>query len=115
MHEFSIAMSIIEIAENEAKKSSADSVTELILDIGTQAGIEFYALDTALEMAVKNTMLEKAKIHVNKIQARARCTECNTEFDIENIFDPCPNCKGIYHELVSGKELQIKSLVVDIP
>jgi hydrogenase nickel incorporation protein HypA/HybF len=115
MHEFSIAMSIIEIAEKEAKKSSAKSITELVLDIGTQAGIEFYALDTALEMAVKNTMLEKAKIQVNKIQAKARCTECNTEFDIENIFDPCPHCSGIYHELICGKEMQIKSLVVDIP
>lgn len=115
MHEFSIAMSIVEIAENEAKKASAEAITELVLDIGTQAGIEFYALDTALEMAVKNTMLEQAKIKVNKIQARARCTECDTEFDIENIFDPCPNCSGIYHELLCGKELQIKSLVVDAP
>jgi len=115
MHEFSIAMSIIEIAENEAKKVSANSITELVLDIGTQAGIEFYALDTALEMAVKETMLENAKIQVNKIQAKARCTECNNEFEIENIFDPCPECQGIYHELICGKEMQIKSLVVDIP
>lgn len=115
MHEFSIAMSIIEIAENEAKKSSAASITEIILDIGTQAGIEFYALDTAMEMAVKNTMLENAEIKINKIQAKARCTECNTQFDIENIFDPCPNCKSIYHELICGKEMLIKSLVVDIP
>ena len=115
MHEFSIAMSIIEIAEAEAKKAKANSINELILDIGTMSGIEFYALDTALEMAVKNTMLEKALVKVNKIQAIAKCTECNTEFDIDNIYDACPSCKSLYHELLSGKELQIKSLVVDVP
>ena len=115
MHEFSIAMSIIEIAEDEAKKAKAEAIKELILDIGTMSGIEFYALDTAMEMAVKNTMLEKTKLTINKIQARAKCTECSSEFDMDNVYDPCPKCNSLYHELLSGKELQIKSIIVDVP
>lgn len=114
MHEFSIAVSIIEIAEAEAQKAKAIKIKELILDIGTMSGIEFYALDTAMEMAVKNTMLEKSSIKINKIQARAKCTECNQEFDIDHVYDPCPHCDGLYHELLFGKELQIKSIVVDV-
>ena len=35
MHEFSIAMSIIEIAEAEAKKVNATKINELVLDVGT--------------------------------------------------------------------------------
>lgn len=115
MHEFSIAMNIIEIAEAEAAKANATAINELILDIGTMSGIEFYALDTAMEMAVKNTMLENARIDVHKIQAKARCTDCRIEFKINNIYDACPECKSLYHDLLSGKELQIKSLVVDVP
>lgn len=115
MHEFSIAMSIIEIAEAEADKANANAINELILDVGTMSGIEFYALDTALEMAIKNTMLEKAKITINKIQARAKCSKCSNVFVIDNIFDPCPSCNSLYHDLQSGKELQIKSLLVDVP
>ena len=107
-------MSIIEIAEAEAKKSDANSIKELVLDVGTMSGIEFFALDTALEMAVKNTMLDKTKLTVNKIQAKAKCTECKHEFDISQVYDPCPKCKSLYHEILSGKELQIKSLVVDV-
>lgn len=114
MHEFSIAISIIEIAEAEAKKANSKGIKELVLDVGTMAGIEFFALDAAMEMAVKNTLLEKAKLTVNKIQAKARCTECKTEFDISQVYDPCPKCESLYHELLGGKELQIKSLVVDI-
>ncbi|MEE4258782.1 MAG: hydrogenase maturation nickel metallochaperone HypA [Bacteroidales bacterium] len=114
MHEFSIAVSIIEIAEAEAQKAHAVKIKELILDIGTMSGVEFYALDTALEMAVKNTMLENSKLKINKIQAKAKCAECAKEFEINQVYDPCPFCNSLYHELLSGKELQIKSIVVDV-
>jgi len=113
VHEFSIALSIIEIAEKEAVKANANSITELVLDVGTLSGIEFYALETALEMAVLNTKLEKTRIQINKIQAEAKCMQCSTIFQIENIFDPCPKCAGFQHEILSGKELKVKSLLVD--
>jgi len=113
MHEFSIAISIIEIVEKEAREAKGTTVSELVLDVGTMSGIEFQALDTALEMAVKNTLLEKTNIQINKIQAKAKCKDCTHEFDIDSAFDPCPKCNSFYHELLSGKELQVKSLVVE--
>lgn len=113
MHEFSIALSIIEIAEKEAAKANAESITELVLDIGTQSGIEFYALETALEMAVLKTTLEKTKIKINRIQAEAKCKQCAKVFSIENVFDPCPECGSFYHEIISGNEMKVKSLLVE--
>lgn len=113
MHEFSIAMSIVEIAESETQKAKGTAVSELVLDIGTMSGIEFQALETALEMAIKNTMLEKAKVQVNKIQARAKCKDCSHQFEIDSAFDPCPKCGSLFHQILIGKELKVKSLVVD--
>ena len=107
-------MSIVELAEVEANKAKANSITELVLDIGTMSGIEFFALDAAMEMAIKKSMLESSQITINKIQARAKCTECKTTFDIDKVYDPCPQCNSLYHEILGGKELQIKSLVVDV-
>ena len=106
-------MNIIEIAEEEAKKADGEVISSLILDVGMMAGIEFYALDTAIEMAVKNTMLEKAKIKVNKIEARAKCTNCHKEFQITEITDPCPYCNSLFSEVISGKELKIRSLTIE--
>lgn len=113
MHEFSIAISIIEIAEKEAKKTNSKIVSKLVLDIGTMAGIEFHALDMAMESAVKDTMLEKAKIIINKIQSKAKCNACKHEFEIQTSFDPCPKCGSFYHEILSGKELKVMKLVVE--
>ena len=106
-------MSIIEIAEKEASAAGAVSVSEVVLEIGTQSGIEFEALETSLEMAVKGTLLEKAKIQINKISAQAKCIECSTVFMIKNLYDPCPSCNSIYHQIISGKELKVKSIVVE--
>ncbi|MEJ2596322.1 MAG: hydrogenase maturation nickel metallochaperone HypA [bacterium] len=113
MHEFSIAVNIVEIAEAEAVKAGADRITELVLDIGTLSGIEYDALDTAMEMAVHETMLEKSRIVVNRIRATAICKECRTEFELEQLYDACPACQSPFHEIQSGQELRIKSLVVD--
>ena len=113
MHEFSIAMSIIEIAEEEAKAVDSSNILSIELNVGTIAGIEYYALDTALEMAVKNTMLENTDIKVNKIQARAKCTECSHEFDMNSITDACPKCNCLFSDVISGKELKIRSIVVE--
>ncbi|PLX05836.1 MAG: hydrogenase maturation nickel metallochaperone HypA [Marinilabiliales bacterium] len=113
MHEFSIALSIIEIAENEAKKAKSSRVSELVLDIGTMAGIEFHALDFAMESATKDTMLQKAKIVINKIQAIGKCKDCHHEFNIQSAFDQCPKCNGYFINVLSGKEMKVKSLVVE--
>lgn len=113
MHEFSIAMSIVEAVETEAKKAKAHSVSSLTLDIGTMAGIEFYALDTALDMAIKDTILDSATITVNKITAKATCNDCSFEFDIVEVTQLCSKCQGMFHTIISGKELKIRSIVVE--
>ncbi len=113
MHELSIAMSIIQIAEDEAKAVNSKKIVSLNLHVGTMAGIEFFALDTALELAVKGTLLEKSKITVTKIQAIGKCTDCDNEFPINSVIDECPACNCLFINILSGKELKIKSIVVE--
>lgn len=113
MHEMSIAESIVEIAKEYAGKENAKKVTELELSIGTLAGIEFESLEFALDVCKNGTILENAKININKIKAKARCLDCNSEFEVEQVFDACPSCRGYTTMLLCGKEMQVKSLVVD--
>jgi len=112
MHELSIALSIIDIAEQEVKKNDAKEVVEIELEIGKMSGIEPYALDFAWDQAIINTVLEKADRKTQYIEGRAKCQDCGNEFNIENIFDECPSCKSYIKELKSGKELRVKSLTV---
>ena len=113
MHELSIVMSIIEIAEENAKKENASAITGIELDIGTQSGVVREALDFAIESAREGTMLEKADWVINEIPAKARCTECGHEFETDEIFAPCPKCGNPFSDIFQGKELQIRSLKIE--
>ncbi len=110
MHEMSIVKSIIEIAENEALKAKVNGFSSIDLEIGTLAGIEFDALEFVWEIAVKNTVLEKAIKRINKIPAKAKCENCKTNYAIEFTHDPCPKCGSFLKKILQGKELRIKSL-----
>lgn len=112
MHELSIALGIVKIAENETKKAHAKSVEIIELEIGTLAGIAFDSLDFVWPSAVKNTVLENAIKKINIIEGEAKCGDCDTVFKLNNIYDPCPNCNGYLKGIIKGKELLVKSLEV---
>lgn len=113
MHEMSIAQSIIDIAKDYAVKENARQVSELDLSIGTLSGIEFESLEFALDVCKKGTIIQNANIIISKIIAKAKCIDCNSEFEVVNLFDACPNCKSYSTQLICGKEMQVKSLVIE--
>jgi len=112
MHELSIALSIIELAEEEANKAGSPEINELELEVGLLAGVDFDALEFALEMSKKSTLIEHAAISINKIQGKFRCKECDISFTTDDLISPCPSCKNYHLELIQGNELRIKSLTV---
>jgi hydrogenase nickel incorporation protein HypA/HybF len=112
MHELSIAMGIVKIAEDETAKVKEKTVTKIELEIGQLAGIEIDSLNFVWESAVKDTVLEHAKKEIIVIPGRAKCADCNTEFYLENIYDSCPKCNSNFKGIIQGKELRVKALEV---
>lgn len=112
MHELSIAQSIVQLAEQQARKHQASEIEELELEIGSLAGVELQTLMFALESSVKGTMLERARIVRHDIAGEARCGDCEAVFPVETLFSPCPQCGSYYVKIVRGKELKVKSIVV---
>ena len=113
MHELSIVMSIIEIAEENAKKENASVITEIELDIGKQAGVVMEALTFAIDSAKMGTLLENAEWKINEIPAKARCASCQYEFEAQQLFEPCPKCGNPFSDIFEGRELKVKSLKIE--
>lgn len=112
MHELSIVMSIVDIAWQQAQQAHATTIDEIELDIGALSGIELEALEFAWKEGVRQTLLEHAVKRVNCIKGKAKCMDCEAEFDIRNYYDACPVCNGHFIHIIQGKELRVKSLVV---
>jgi hydrogenase nickel incorporation protein HypA/HybF len=112
MHELSVALGIVNIAENEIKKAHATSVEVIELEIGVLAGVELESLDFVWPTAVYHTVLEKAEKKINVIEGKAKCIDCDTIFKIEQLYDACPNCQSYLKGIIQGKELRVKALEV---
>ncbi len=112
MHELSIAMGIVAIAEKEAKKANVAEVKAIDLEIGTLSGVEIESLNFAWPMAVANSVLEKAEKRIHLIKAKAKCMDCGFDYNIENLFDTCPKCGSYFKDIYQGKEMRVKSLEV---
>ncbi len=112
MHELSVALGIVRIAEEETKKAHANKVETIELEIGTLAGIVFDALNFVWPSAVKDTVLENASLQINVIKAKGKCIDCDTIFDMEQLYDSCPKCKSNFKGIIQGKELRVKALEV---
>jgi hydrogenase nickel incorporation protein HypA/HybF len=113
MHELSIVMSIIDIATKQLQGIDATEIEEIELEIGTLSGIEENSFDFAWNQAVRNTPLQNSIRVVNKIEAVATCIDCMIDFSVENLYDACPVCGGHFLNINKGKELKVKSIVVN--
>jgi hydrogenase nickel incorporation protein HypA/HybF len=113
MHELSIAISIIELAEEEARKANATSISKIEVEIGDMAGIEKEALQFCWDSAIQGTMAGEAELVIHSVAGEAHCLECGTDFPIEHFFAECPSCKSYRYEVTKGKELRVSSLMVD--
>ncbi|WP_224484450.1 hydrogenase maturation nickel metallochaperone HypA/HybF [Robertkochia aurantiaca] len=112
MHELSVAMGIVRIAEAELRNSGAGKIDKIELQIGTLAGIEFEALDFVWPMAVRNTVLEGAERELEIITACGKCLECDHEYEMQKLYDPCPLCRSNLRGIIRGRELRVKALEV---
>jgi hydrogenase nickel incorporation protein HypA/HybF len=113
MHEFSLAQNILEIAEEAVEKNKAVRVVVLNLEIGSLASVEIPALETALEIIQKDTVLENSKINIVIISAKAVCNTCHIEFEPKDIIAPCPSCENFGMKILCGKELIVKSIEIE--
>jgi hydrogenase nickel incorporation protein HypA/HybF len=110
MHELSIAMGIVRIAENESAKVNAQKVEKIELEIGTLSGIEIDALNFVWPSAVKGTVLQDALKKIIIVNGEAQCKDCEHIFELNQMYDACPVCNGYLKTIVKGKEMLVKSM-----
>jgi hydrogenase nickel incorporation protein HypA/HybF len=114
MHELSIACSLVEMAEREARAAGAARVTGVTLAIGDLAGVVRQALDFAFDVATEGTMLDGATLTVETVPVRVFCPTCEAERPIvaPNRFR-CATCDTRTADIRQGRELDLVSLRVE--
>ncbi len=113
MHELSIALSLIELAEEEARKAGATHIEQVTVRIGALSGVVPDALRFAFDVATEGTMLEGATLNIDELPVRIFCATCQIEREVPPaLILRCPVCEEFSGDIRQGKELELASLTL---
>jgi hydrogenase nickel incorporation protein HypA/HybF len=113
MHELSLAIEVIRIAEIEARKIMAKSIHEISIEVGDLCGVEADSFKSALELLARNTLLGEARINIIRSPGKGKCNSCNLEFEMNNMMETCPECQAFPSEVNGGREFRVLSLLIE--
>jgi len=112
MHELSIAMSIIEMAEEEAERRNV-RVEAVYLKLGALAGVVKDALMSSFEIACQGTTLQGSRLVIEDVPIVGYCPKCLSQRTLDTLqWFVCPECKSPVSELIHGRELQVAALEI---
>ncbi len=116
MHELSIALSILDLASEEADRQGV-RVVAVRLKLGPLSGVVKEALLSSWELAREMSPLAGARLVIEPTPLLIRCPACGQERPAVSIQELCcRDCGAPAAEVVSGRELEVTGLeVIDDP
>jgi hydrogenase nickel incorporation protein HypA/HybF len=113
MHELSIALSIIEIAEEVAARHGG-KVTAVHLRLGQLSGVFREALLAAYDLACEATPLAGSKLLIEEVPVVIYCSQCDAEHALTSIQSLiCPVCGAPAPDVVQGREMELAAMELD--
>ncbi len=113
MHELSIAMSIVQMAQEEAERRGAMQIQAVHLRLGLLSGVVKQALLSSYEMACEATALEGSRLLIEEVPVEVFCPKCKGPRLVRSIqWFCCPECGTPTPTVLHGKELEVVALEI---
>jgi hydrogenase nickel incorporation protein HypA/HybF len=110
MHELSIAMSILDMAEEECGRRGAE-VEAIHIKLGALSGVLKEALLSAYDLARSETTLPDAQLVVEEVPVIIYCPRCQAPRSVPSIQQLCcSECETPSSQILQGRELQVVAL-----
>jgi len=113
MHELSIALSILDLAAEEAERQGGGRVVAIHLRVGPLSGVVAAALRSAYELAREGTPLAEAQLVVEEVPFVVYCPACAAERLPPAVQLSCPVCGTPTPQVVRGRELELVALEIE--
>lgn len=114
MHELSIALSVVDMIEEESERRGGLQVAAVHLRIGQLAGVVKEALVSSYQMACEDTPLAGSQLVIEEVPIIMYCRKCEARQRVNNSeWFICPACGQPVSEILQGKELELASLEIN--
>lgn len=113
MHELSIALSIVEMAQEESDRRGRAQVLAVHLRLGKLSGVVKEALLSSYQMACEATSLEGSQLLIEEVPVEVFCPRCDRSRTVASIqWFCCPECGTPTPTVLHGKELEVTALEI---
>lgn len=114
MHELSIAMSILDVAEEELERHAGARVEAIHIRLGALSGVAREALVAAYELASEQTPFASSRLVFEDVPIVMYCPKCLGERPVHSLQRLCcAECDTPAAEIVRGRELQLAALELE--
>ncbi|MCX6559599.1 MAG: hydrogenase maturation nickel metallochaperone HypA [Candidatus Aminicenantes bacterium] len=113
MHELSVVASFVETVEGLVREHKAKSATAIWIKVGPLSGVVPELLESAFDMYRKGTVVENARLVVEKTPLKALCRACRAETERADYSPACPACGSTDLELTGGTDLILERVELE--
>src|SRR5262249_4495901 len=114
MHELSIALAIIDVATEELDRQGGGTVVALHLKVGALSGVVREALESAFQLAIEGSALERSRLDIQPVPVAILCPTCRSEQEVLSSTDLCcPVCGSYSAQIVRGRELEVVGMEIE--
>lgn len=111
MHELSIAMSILDVVEEECARRGEGRVAAIRLKLGPLSGVVKESLLSAFDLAREETDLKDCELLIEEIPIVVFCPSCDTQRSVVSIQNICcAVCGTPTPQIVTGRELEVSAM-----
>lgn len=115
MHEMSLMMGVMDAVMATASQAGATRVRSITLQIGVMSEVIEDALRFSFEALSEGTVCADAALRIEAVEPSSVCLECGASFSHDRFHRTCPACGSVSTKLVTGREMRIASIEVDLP
>jgi hydrogenase nickel incorporation protein HypA/HybF len=113
MHELSIALSILDLAQEEATRQGGARVVEIHLKLGPLSGVVKEALLSAFDLARESGACADAKLVIEETPIRVYCPVCQDTRGVVSVQElRCVECGAPTPDVLGGRDLEVVAMVI---
>ena len=113
MHELSVVASLVETIEALVLEHKAKAATGVWIKVGPLSGVVPELLESAFDMYRKGTVVENARLVIEKTPLIAVCRACQAETERADYAPACPACGSSDLEITGGTDLLLERVELE--
>ena len=113
MHELSIAMSLLEVVEEQSQQRGGAHISAVHVRVGPLSGVIAQALNSAFELARESTEFKDCRLVIEETPVTVHCPTCKSDQPVESVQQmSCAVCGTATADLATGRELEVCAMEI---